>query len=84
MSERHKYLTKAVEAKELPWVLSDDYMNEWGEGDSRQRIHRIAWHISMLTRSHSQHEEAVAKWEADLGWLKTNFYKPFMRFSWPE
>ena len=84
MSERHKYLAEAVAVKKLPWVLSDDYMNEWGEGDSRQRVHRIAWHISMLTRSHNQHEEAVAKWEADLSWLKTNFYKPFMRVSWPE
>ena len=84
MSQRHSCLEQAFTDEQLPWVLSDDYMLEWGDGETRQRLHRIAWHISMLTRTHNQHEEAVAKWESDLQWLKEKYHKPFMRFSWPK
>ena len=68
--QRRVYLDDAMQVAEPPWVVSDDYMAEWGEANSRKRLHRIAWHISMCTRTHNQHDEAVSKWEADLSYLK--------------
>jgi hypothetical protein len=84
MSQRHSCLEQAFTDEQLPWVLSDGYMSEWGDGGTRLRLQRIAWHISMLTRTHNQHVEAVAKWESDLLWLRVKYYNAFMRFSWPK
>ena len=84
IQERRSCLADAMTSDDLPRVLSDEYMEEWGEASSRKRLHRIAWHIRMCTRTHNQHDEAVGKWDADLLWLKNNYYRPFMRFTWPK
>jgi hypothetical protein len=84
-STRRKILTKAFN-DELPWVESDEYMALWGKPGTRQRLRQIAYHISRQIPKHIglEHYTAVREWEEDLEWLYYEFYKPWMRFRWPE
>lgn len=84
--QRHKVLEETFCEKNLPWCNSNAYMDDWGDAKSRKRLRRIAWHLHMLSkrsRKNSRLEEASAKWESDLNWLR-KFYKPIHRFSWPR
>ena len=83
-SERRAILAEAYETEHLPWTESDEYMEEWGAGATRQRLKRIAWHLHLLSRRNQHHAEATAKWEADLAWLRNNYYRPMQRFNWPS
>jgi hypothetical protein len=85
-SKRHTVLEETFSEDSLPWCISDEYMEDWGLQGSRKRLRRIAWHLHMLARRSSRNsklQEAVAKWEHDLRWLK-NLYKPVHRFRWPS
>ena len=82
--ERQRALEKALSAEDLPWCISDDYMEEWGPPQSAARLRRMAWHIYLMTKRHRQHKQAVEKWVHDLGWLQSEKYKPIHRFRWPQ
>jgi hypothetical protein len=85
-SVRRNLLSHALSTNSLPWCVSDEYMDDWGQAGTRRRLRRIAWHLNMLARRSKKitsHKEAVAKWESDLLWLK-KFYKPLHRFRWPS
>jgi hypothetical protein len=85
MLKRHEILAETYAEENLPWCISDEYMNDWGEANSRKRLRRIAWHIFTLMRGRfKRHGAAVRKWESDLAWLKRTYYKPVHRFSWPS
>lgn len=82
--DRHRILESAY-LEEIPWVESDEYMESWGEPGTRQRLARIAYHLSMLIRSRRNlpnHLAARNNWQKDLEWLE-KYYKPLMRFRWP-
>ncbi len=84
--QRHKVLEETLCETNLPWCNSDLYMKDWGDARSRKRLRRIAWHLHMLakrSKKNSRLEEASAKWDNDLSWLK-KFYKPIHRFRWPK
>jgi hypothetical protein len=83
-SRRHEILEKSYAEKNLPWCISDEYMEDWGEATSRKRLRRIAWHLHLMTKRFRRHTEAVSRWKADLDWLKQNYYKPIHRFRWPS
>jgi hypothetical protein len=74
---------------DLPEVESgsESYMQQWSTPSSRRRLHRMAHHIAWLIRTHrgiSNHNRAVQKWESDLLWLNKRFFRPWMRFKWPN
>jgi hypothetical protein len=83
-SKRHELLDETYAKDKLPWCISNEYMKDWGEANSRMRLRRIAWHLRMLTKRSKRHIEAVARWESDLDWLKQTYYKPIHRFRWPS
>jgi hypothetical protein len=83
-SRRHELLEEAYAEERLPWCISDEYMEDWGDANSRKRLRRIAWHLHLMTKRFKRHEEAVARWESDLDWLKRTYYKPIQRFRWPS
>lgn len=83
-SERHQYLEETYYEENLPWCISDAYMEDWGEPNSRKRLRRIAWHLHLMTKRLNRYEEAVARWTSDLDWLKQTYYKPIHRFRWPS
>jgi hypothetical protein len=82
-TQRRDVLAKAYDAVSLPWCISEEYMADWGEESSRRRLRRIAWHLHLMSKRFRRHAEAVARWEADLDWLKRAYYKPIQRFRWP-
>lgn len=83
-SRRHDLLEEAYAEESLPWCISDEYMEDWGDANSRKRLRRIAWHLHLMTKRFKRHMEAVARWESDLDWLKRTYYKPIHRFRWPS
>ncbi len=83
-SQRHDLLEETYAEEHLPWCISDEYMEDWGEANSRKRLRRIAWHLHLMTKRFKRHMEAVARWESDLDWLKRTYYKPIHRFRWPS
>jgi hypothetical protein len=82
--ERQRALEKALAAEDLPWCISNDYMEEWGPPLSAARLRRMAWHIYLMTKRHRQHKQAVEKWIHDLDWLQSEKYRPVHRFRWPQ
>jgi hypothetical protein len=85
-AERRRILNYAF-SESIPNVGPSDYMDEWGNPCSRKRLWRIAHHIAWLAnnrRSNAAMEHAVAHWVEDLHWLKTELFKPSMRFQWPN
>jgi|GEM_PF-5932155 len=82
--QRQSLLTDFYNSDSLTFCVSQPYMDAWGQSATRNRLHRMAWHIFYLTRSHRQHKQAVDKWLEDLKWLKDNFHSPLQRFSWPS
>ena len=82
--QRQLLLTDFYNSDDLTFCVSQHYMDAWGQSATRNRLHRMAWHIFYLTRSHRQHKQAVEKWLEDLEWLKDNFHSPMKRFSWPS
>lgn len=83
-SQRHDLLEETYAEERLPWCISDEYMEDWGEANSRKRLRRIAWHLHLMTKRFKRHTEAVARWESDLDWLKRSYYKSIHRFRWPS
>jgi len=83
-ARRHELLDETYAEKSLPWCISDEYMDDWGEANSRKRLRRIAWHLHLMRKRFKRHPEAVARWESDLDWLKRTYYKPIHRFRWPS
>lgn len=85
-SERHRLLSQAFEGN-IPWVDSEQYMSDWGRPRTRRRLWRIANHLGWLARSWKRlpsHRVAVTDWVSDLTHLKRSYYRPWMRFKWPE
>ncbi len=82
--ERREILKETYAEEDLPWCISDEYMNDWGDANARKRLRRIAWHLHLMTKRFRRHEVAVARWESDLEWLKRTFYRPIHRFRWPS
>jgi hypothetical protein len=83
-SQRQDILLKTYAEESLPWCISDEYMQDWGQANSRGRLRRIAWHLHLMTKRFRRHTEAVARWESDLDWLRKTHYKSIHRFRWPS
>ena len=57
----------------------------WGKPRSAQRLYSMATFMSWLCRFQgSKAPNALTKWQKDMSWLKQNFFKSTMRFSWPS
>lgn len=89
-TERRRILADAFarDLSEFESISDKSYLLEWGEPSTAKRLHKIAESIaafcrSMRSRSNAS-PQAVADWDADLNWLKQNFYKGAMTFSWPQ
>ena len=74
---RREILRKAV-TEELPNVGTAEYMAKWGLSNSPRRVMAITLHlVRHLTQGRkpdADYSEATAAWEADIAWLKEEFY----------
>lgn len=84
--ERHRILTQAFE-NALPNAGTAEYMGEWGEPKTRERLRKMARHLAALADNNSRRsimQQAVKDWNDDLAWLKETFYRGHMQFDWPQ
>jgi hypothetical protein len=84
--KRRQAILRAAFVGDIPWTHSDEYMFEWGQSGTRRRLWRMAQHLAWLAKNWSRmpsHRFAVDDWRDDLVFLRTAFFKPYMRFKWP-
>ena len=76
--ERRQILEKVFETK-LRKNMPQDYLDEWGEPRSKERLMKMANTIAALLRNAknkvNQPVDAIREWESDLDWLKEKFHK---------
>jgi hypothetical protein len=89
-------LSAAVRQRVLAEVYDEDlpegfppyYVNQWGPPQSARRLKKMADSIAAFCRNNKKKdnapEHAIADWEADLRWLKSQFYDGQYRFKWPS
>jgi len=89
--ERRRALRKAfrVPAEDLPGTYTADYLKQWGNAKSSERLEKMANSIASNCRTaHNQSMDmsvAIEHWERDLAWLKKEFYNPLtFSFRWPQ
>jgi predicted nucleic acid-binding Zn-ribbon protein len=87
--DRHQILQEAFERESLPWVESDEYMENWGTARSHQRLWRIAAHLAFLVNRPFgrdwRKQQSRDDWIEDLDWLHDRFYRSRrFRFRWPD
>ncbi len=81
---RHRYLRQAFESDVLVGVETREQKQRWGPAYSALRLSAISHFINWLIGFQGPNRpDAKVKWVADLDWLRTQFYKPTMRFTWP-
>ena len=87
--DRHQILQEAFERESLPWVESDEYMENWGTARSHQRLWRIAAHLAFLVNRPFgrdwRKQQSRDDWIEDLDWLHDRFYRSRrFKFQWPD
>ena len=73
----------------IPKSLPTAYVAGWRQEISLIRLRKIALSIASFTRQQKRKRngslQAVQKWESDLDYLKSRYYKPFAsQFNWPS
>ena len=87
--ERRELLRRIISCsfKQLPKVGSPDYMRQWGEGKSPQRVRCMAYHLSWnigFQGAKETNELARQHWVEDLKWLTKNYKAKIPASRWPK
>lgn len=87
--ERRELLRSIISCsfKQLPKVGSPDYMRQWGEGKSPQRVRCMAYHLSWnigFQGVKETNELARQHWVEDLKWLTKNYKAKIPASRWPK
>lgn len=85
---RRAVLARAFE-KEIPFVGSKEYMADWGDPKSSERLLKIANSIASTVKNQKRNSArdmsvAISEREADLEWLRETYYAGRFRFPWPS
>ena len=87
INERRRILRQAFTEK-LEVVGPPHYMAQWGAPQSAERLRKMAESIAAHCRNNrakrNPSEQAIADWEADLKWLREEFYHGHFKFYWPS
>jgi hypothetical protein len=88
--ERRKILEEVftIAHGAFPGTYPLGYLDSWGQPESGMRLEKMANSIATFCRNHKRRsnrsQQAINDWEADLKWLKKNFYHPtHFSFDWP-
>lgn len=85
--ERQQIL-RYVFNSELPVVVSNEYMKEWGKPKSKERLLKMANSLAAFCRNEKRKSNpskiAIKEWEVDLEWLKDTFYTGRFTFQYPS
>lgn len=87
--ERRELLRSIISCsfKLLPKVGSPDYMRQWGEAKSPQRVRCMAYHLSWnigFQGAKETNELARQHWVEDLKWLTKNYKAKIPASRWPK
>lgn len=72
--------------------FDESYLDEWSKPNSGLRLQKLANTIAALCRSEKKrmqklgfdYAQAIAEREADLAWLRREYYSGRFRFAWPS
>lgn len=85
---RRAILVDALTASLPRRSFSEAYVLEWGRPGSRDRLRKLANTLAALCRNARRRsadmDDPIARWEADLAWLKVQYYDKRHRFPWPR
>ena len=84
-SERRTILTQVFKSK-LPNINSAEYMQEWGNPNSKERLKKMADSLAWFCRSQKKkgNDNAASRYEEDLKWLRKTFYNERYNFHWAQ
>lgn len=87
--ERRELLRSIISCalKKLPKVGSSEYMHQWGEGKSPQRVRCMAYHLSWnigFQGAKDTNELARQHWLDDLKWLTQHYKAKVPASKWPK
>ena len=73
----------------IPPVFPHEYLNEWSDSGTPQRLKKLAETIAALTRNAKRRRDsrmatAVMHWEQDLEFLYYEYYVEKFHFGWPS
>lgn len=73
----------------LPKVVSDAYMDEWGDPNTPARLKKTAECIAAFIRNAKRntwgdYDNAINDWESDLKYLYDQYYVGNFHFDWPR
>lgn len=85
---RRQQVLDYVFNEKVPKVQSNEYMAEWGDPKSVDRLKKLADSLATFARNarrrrSSDMDHAIAEWEEDLKYLKDTYYTGRFRFDWP-
>lgn len=88
---QRRELLDSVYSGPLPSLNSQEYMADWGAPQTSTRLRKIAASIAAFARNAKRRNpgrllEAISEWEADLAYLKAQYYDNRFDhvFVWPE
>jgi hypothetical protein len=87
--ERRELLRSIISCsyRQLPKVGSTEYMRQWGEGKSPQRVRCMAYHLSWnigFQGAKDTNELARQHWLEDLKWLTKHYKLKIPGSMWPK
>ena len=86
LATRRAILRNVFEEEHLPEINGPEYMSEWGQPRSLRRLMKMAKSIAAFCRNSKNNpkpaKKAIQDWEADLEWLRNEFYEG--RVGWPD
>jgi hypothetical protein len=86
--ERLLLLLHAFSQGVVPPVFDPEYVAQWSEPNTPQRLSKLAESLAAFCRNERRKARpstlAIQHWESDLQWLHENVYKGRFRFQWPS
>lgn len=87
--ERHQLLTRIFKRRLIfPADFSSEEREGWGTPGQSRRLRMIAVHIAKNIAVHGArlgyNSVAAKEWQADLAWLKKQYYDRRLKFRWPD
>lgn len=85
---RRRDLLEDVYTQPLAILRGHPQEAQWGQPTSSRRLHKLANVVAAFARNakrrRSQPQIAISEWEADLRFLKKQFYDGHYDFQWPR
>lgn len=90
VAKRRETLHRTLEVELVAGsVGAAEYIKQWGAPRSQERLHKVANCLASFSRNHKRivtadFSKAIADWESDLEYLRDTYYRPAMKFQWPN